>query len=298
MDGPPVTPDPPAGATAVAELLGRIAAADYRQVPVVNAVAAPPAAPDHRSGSRARRRAARAARRRRRHPEKYRVEFTDWVAIPWRDRPIEARLADFARATGQAVQRSAAWRHPLLESHRLWLDPEREAAEIAIGAYRIYGVRCDLDAPLRRPGQPAGAAAGPDGAAPAGYREKRAALDDAWLALVRRLAALDAYRQHLAEIAPELAAVDAAAYLDGAPIGELMAQVTTAGAGDELATSDTERLAAEAGALAQVLIRARQRQDPAGARLVPVAPPEVASAPREELPPGQAAPASTDPSEE
>lgn len=256
MDGAAEPPDPPSAVSRAESLLERIMAAGYAQVPVVNAVPAPPDVAD-RAGRWSLRRAARAEKRRRRHPEKFRVEFTAWASLPWRDRPIEARLADFADATADAIARSAAWRHPLLESHRLRLDPAREAAEIAIGAYRIDRARHELAGPLHgRPG-----ALGAD--APAGCREKQAALDDAWHALIRRLAALDAYRQHLAEIGPALAAADAAEFLDGAHVSELMGRVTAGGAADEFVASDTERLAAEAAALGQILGRAPLGGQPA-----------------------------------
>jgi hypothetical protein len=274
VDGPAVTPGPPDGGAAASSLLDRIANAVHAQVPVVNSVTAPMAVQPLDSGEGRRRRKARraAARERRRrglHPEKYRVEFAAWVGIPWRDRPIEARLADFAGATANAITRSAAWRHPLWENHRLLLDPAREAAEIAIGAYRVYCARRDLaaHAPPRSGEQSANDVA--LGAVRTGYQEKQAALDTAWQALVRRLAALDSYRQHLAEIGPVLAAADAATYLDGAHLGELIARVVTGGAGDDLVAADTERLAYEAEALARVLT-----QPPLGG---PTPPPDTAN---------------------
>lgn len=316
MDAVPVMPDPPPGESPAALLLDRIAAAGYQQVPVVNSVAEPlplppPYSGDDRARRKALRRAARAERRRRRHPEKFRVEFSAWVAVPWRDRPVEARLADFAVATAEAVVRSAAWRHPLLEEHRVRLDPSREAADIAIGAYRIYCARRDLGAPPR---QRFGDLPESDGAlgdaVRASYQEKKAALDAAWQALVRRLAAFDAYRQHLAEIGPVLVAADTAAYLDGVPFGERVAQIVTAGASDDFAASDTGRLAHEAEALAQILTQAQQQGeagDPAGriaaASAVPVTPgmltaPPAADASLRTGPPGAAPPPAEPSSEE
>lgn len=259
MDGAPVTASP--GPAGPASLLDRIASASYAAVPVVNSVpeyTAPPAG-DGWSARRARRQAARAERRRRRHPEKYRVDFSAWVAIPWRDRPIEARFADFADATGNAVLRSAAWRHPLLENHRLRLDPAREAADIAVGAYRIYCARRDLGAPpQQRFGQLPESEGALDDAVRASYQEKTVALDAAWQALVQRLDAFDAYRRHLDEIVPVLAAADIVQYLDGAHFGERVAQIVSGGASDEFAASDTQQLAHEAEALAQVLSQARR----------------------------------------
>lgn len=277
---------------AVAPLLDRIAAAGYDEVPVVNAVADPapvPLPPLSGGGDRALRKAlrqaARVERRRRRHPEKYRVDFTAWVGIPWRDRPIEARLADFAEATAGAVLRSAAWRHPLLEGHRLRLDPAREAADIAVNAYRIYCARRDLGAPpSRRFGQlPASEGALGD-AVHASYQEKSSALDAAWQALVQRLAAFDGYRRHLDEMAPVLAAADTVQHLDGAHFGQQVAQIVSGGAQDEFAASDTSALAYEAEALTQVLNQAQRGGSmqpgvvpPARQSALPPAPPPQSS---------------------
>lgn len=259
MDGVPLTPSPEPAAPP--SLLDRIVAAGYAEVPVINSVpgtSAPLPVPwvagDGWAARRARRRATRAERRRQRHPEKYRVEFTAWVRIPWRDRPIEARLADFADATAEAILRSAAWRHPLLENHRLQLDPAREAGDIAIGAYRIYEARRDLGtSPGQRIGQLPEGEGGLADAVLAGYQEKVAALDAAWQALVLRLAAFDTYRHHLDDLAPVLAAADTVQHLDGADFGERVSQIVSGGASDEFAAADTGLLAHEVEALTQVL---------------------------------------------
>lgn len=277
MDAAGVSPDSPTGLPSAGVLLDRIAAADYRQVPVVNSVVEPPPLiaphPNGRARRKALRRAARAERLRRKHPEKFRVEFAEWAAIPWRDRPIEARLADYANATAEAIERCAAWRHPMLEGHRLLLDPEREAAEIALGAYRVHLARRDLAEPLRPgPDAPAVAVDALDPGVQAGYGANQAALEEAWRSLLRRLAALDDYRQRLESIGPELAAADAAEGLTGTRVSDMVGRAVTAGVGDELAAGDTDRLAREAEALGQVLARARRRQDAAGSSDAPQAP--------------------------
>lgn len=276
MDAAAVPPDAPTGLPSVGVLLDRIAAADYQQVPVVNSVVEPPPLigphPEGWGRRTARRRAAWAERRRRKHPEKYRVEFAAWAPIPWRDRPIEARLADYAQATAGAVTRCAAWRHPMLEGHRLLLDPAREGAEIALGAYRVYLARRELAEPLRPgPDAPAVAVDALDAAARAGYGASRAALEEAWRALLRRLAALDDYRRRLEAIGPELAAADAAESLTGTRLSDMVGRAVTAGVGDDLAAADTDRLAREAEALGEMLAQARRRQDAAGSGGAPSA---------------------------
>lgn len=165
-----------------------------------------------------------------------RIEFTGWVAIPWRDRPMEARLADVAHAIGAQIGRSPAWRHTLLDTQRVRLDPTREAADIAYAAYRLYRLRLELGP------RPAGPANPVLAQAQQLFDQHFAALEMGWLSLVDRVATLASYRAHLAELAPILAAQATVHRLTDVRLDSDMTSVFADTARNELASADTRDL--------------------------------------------------------
>ena len=175
-------------------------------------------------------------RRHRRHAEQERIDFTAWSTIPWRDRPYEARLADVAHDIARAVLANPAWHHDLLDTHRVRLDPVREAADIAYAAYRLYELRLELGP---RP-------AGPDNPvlarAQALFGEHFTALTMTWNSLVDRVAALAAYQAHLAEFAPIVAALAAVRHLEDVRLDADMTALYTDAARNDLAANDTRDL--------------------------------------------------------
>lgn len=271
-------------------LLAQIAAAGYDEIPVVNSVPEP-WAPEpipmvatsadrrtRRAVARARRKALRVARRsarkRARHPEKFRVTFAHWVAIPWRDRPIEARLSDYAQHLADAIERSIAWRDPLLEDHRIRLDPSRAAAEIGVSAYRLFEIGLQLGE------RPEGDASSVLEDARATYDAHRASTRSAWNALVDRVLALDAYRDRLIALEPIVRAAETARRLDGARLDRAVAALFSDAARSELASSDTVDLGENVEALAWTLGAALSKADGELARVTaetPAAPPTTPS---------------------
>lgn len=243
---------PPGDSVSQDVFLRRIVTSGYDVVPVVNSVLqfdAPAPFPDPsvtgraavKARRKAARRAAKEAERRRRHPERYQVNFSDWVAIPWRDRPVEARLGDYAMATAKAIIASPAWRDPVLDEHRLRLDPVQEASRIAVAAYQVYQVRAELGAPPTADGLGETLADV--------YAEKKTAVDGAFAAVVTRAAVLDSYRQRLAELDGVVRALARLRQLDSERFGQQLGDLLTTAAGSELAADATELLDAEASAV-------------------------------------------------
>ncbi len=175
-------------------------------------------------------------RRRRRRAEQTRIDFTAWSTIPWRDRPYEARLADVAHDIARTILANPAWHHDLLDTHRVRLDPVRDAADIAYAAYRLYELRLELGP---RP-------AGPDNPvlarAQALFDEHFAALTMTWNSLVDRVAALTAYQAHLAEFAPIVAALAAVRHLEDVRLDADMTALYTDAARNDMAANDTRDL--------------------------------------------------------
>ncbi len=235
-----------ADADARSRILRRLDTTVRDRVPVINFVTAPVAVPSTPPTGgwwarwRWRRARRRAERRASHHPEKRRVEFAGWAAIPWRDRPREARLVDVAHDIVTQILACPAWRHPMLDTQRLRLDPQRELADIALSAYELYRIRRQL-------GPRPGGAAGSEIAARA-----QAAVDTAgtapeavWESLLDRVAALDSYRAHLEGLTPLVAAWRALGDAERLELGGDMAALYTASARHELAGAQTRELTDE-----------------------------------------------------
>lgn len=242
-----------AAASARAALLARVNAVTFAEAPVVNSVPDPnpaeflvpaPAGAGwaaRRAAARLRRAAARLARRRKRYPEKFRVDFTEWVAVPWRDRPVEARLADYAHAIASSIERSPAWRGPDLDDLRVRLDPRLEAAEVAVAAYRLFEVRTQLgDRPT---GTPNDALAH----AQSLYDEHADGVRTAWSSLLDRVAAFAHYRDQLGDLASLTSAYAAIRHLSESGLATDVSALYADSARNEFASDDARDLADRVG---------------------------------------------------
>lgn len=243
---PTPAPDPEREAGR-ALVLRRIGTALADGIPVINyvSVAHLSAPPDPRDLP--------AGRRRPRAGD--RVEFPAWVAIPWRDRPMEARLADVAHVIGAQIGRNPAWRHTLLDTQRVRLDPTREAADIGYAAYRLYRLRLELGPRPAGPPNPVLAQA------QALFDEHFSALEMAWLSLVDRVATLSSYSAHLAELAPILAAQATIHRLADVRLDSDLTTLYADTARNELASADTRDLRDDVDGIGGALVAVLGRLD-------------------------------------
>ncbi|MEO7126129.1 MAG: hypothetical protein ABI382_01755 [Nakamurella sp.] len=178
------------------------------------------------------------ARRRASRPSQTRIEFREWVGLPWRDRPDEARLADVASELGRAITHHPAWNHSLLENQRVQFEPAREVADIACSAYQLYLLRRSVGK------SPGGSISSEVAAAQAAFEARLESWQVAWDSLVDRAAELYNYEIHLDRLAPILAATDAAARLETDPVLSAESAAINAAALNELVTNEMRALSA------------------------------------------------------
>ncbi|MBM4653962.1 hypothetical protein GS640_00165 [Rhodococcus hoagii] len=142
----------------------------------------------------------------------------------------EYRLAEYAAALAQRIAHSPAWASNFLESHRIELNYREELRDITIHAHRLRAIYLELGEP-------------PRGDTPQAVRARdrfdkaSAPLEVIWRALVRRVAALESFTLHLAELDTQLAnmeAVERATSLEDR-IGNLLASAVS----DEFAAAHT-----------------------------------------------------------
>ena len=169
------------------------------------------------------------------------MSFSDWNEFVDPDVPPEVGAARRAVELAEQLTSLRAWTSEPLATHRLRLDPDREAGQIRVAAREIYDLRRTLEAttwPENR-STPEINSARSDG-------EEQ--LATSWSALSDRLSAFERYTHDVVEVAIELDRLDSAQRLvrtlaEKAPI------LTVRAVGNEMAAAELDSLRLELGSL-------------------------------------------------